>query len=206
MTLSLYPLILSARKGNYRKFQARRQNKNFMAIKQKILVRDQNTCRFCGFKSDKYQEVVNIDQNYSNNVAPNLATACSFCTQCFFLDAIGSDASMNGEVIHLPEISQADLNNFCRVLFCSMDKDTPYKNRLQAIYLSLKDRTNAIDNCFGPDSHDPNIFGQGLVDTNLSEEELRHPLLREVRLLPIKKNFKEQIDYWKKTVFAKIPL
>lgn len=206
MTLSLYPITLSARRGNYRQFQARLQNKSFISIKQKILTRDQQTCRFCGFKSDKFQEVVNVDQNYSNNSAPNLVTACSFCRQCFFLEAIGSDTHMNGELIHLPEVSQADLNNFCRVLFCAMDKETPYKNRLQAIYLSLKDRIQAIDNCFGPDSHNPKIFGQGLVDTNLSPEELKHPLLKEVRLLPIKKNFKEQIDYWKKTVFAKIPL
>lgn len=204
--MKLYPLVLSACKGNFRKFQARRTNKSFLTIKQKILARDQDTCRFCGFKSQKYQEVVNIDQNYTNNVPTNLITACSLCAQCFFLDGIGTDATMGGGIIHLPEINQADLNNFCRVLFCSMDKDTPYKNKLQAIYLSLKDRGKQIEECFGPESQDPKIFGQGLIDTHLSETELKHPLLREVRLLPTKKIFKEQIDYWKKTVFAKIPL
>ena len=206
MTPPLYPLILTARKGNYRKFHARQQNKAFLSFKQKILIRDQYTCRFCNFQSDKYQEVVNIDHNYSNNLAENVVTACAFCAQCFFLDAIGSDATMGGEVIHLPEISQPDLNNFCRVLFCSMDKDTPYKNKLQAIYLSLKDRSKAVEDCFGPESQSPKVFGQGLIDSNLSTDELQHPLLKELRLLPVKKNFKNQINYWKKIVFSKIPL
>jgi intracellular multiplication protein IcmJ len=205
--MNLLPILITARRDNWRHFHGRKQNKRFVAVQHKIFERDGYSCRFCGFYAKEFQDVVNIDHNYDNNTFENMATACCFCTQCFFLNAVGTDdPHMDGEIIHLPEISQANLNNFCRVLFCSMEKDTAYKSKLQSVYLNLKDRGKAIVDCFGPDSNTPSVFGQGLIDCNLSEEALNHPLLQEVRMLPIKKTFKKQIDYWKKTVFAKIPL
>ena len=206
MAIDLYPIILTARKGNWRKFQDRKQSKRFLSVQKQIFKRDNNSCRFCGFISEKYQEVVNLDQDYTHNTLSNLVTSCSFCAQCFFLDGVGTNADTGGEIIHCPEISQTDLNNFCRVLFCSMDKETPYKNKLQSVYLSLRDRKKAIEDCFGPESSTPKVFGQGLIDTQLDQEKLQHPLMKEVKLLPLKRVFKEPIDYWKKTIFAKLPL
>ncbi len=204
--MTLYPILLTARKGNWRKFLARKQNKKFLQVQQQIFKRDGYSCRFCGFISYKFQEVVNLDQDYDHNALNNMVTACCFCTQCFFLDALGTDHTTGGEVIHLPEISQAALNNFCRVLFCAMEKDSTYKSRLQSVYLSLRDRGKSIEDCFGPESNDPKIFGQGLIDSQINPDQLSHPVLSAIRLLPTKKVFREQIDYWKKTVFAKLPL
>ncbi len=202
----LLPIIPTAQRGTWRSFYARKSNKNFLALKTRILQRDNYTCRFCGFYAKEFQEVVNIDQNYKNNTLDNMATACCFCTQCFFLDAVGFDGSSGGVMIHLPEISQADLNNFCRVLFCSMDKESAYKGKLQSVYMSFKDRTKEIVNCYGPDSSDPRVFGQGLLDASLTKEQMQHDVLKHIRLLPSKRAFTTQIDYWKKTVFAKVPL
>jgi intracellular multiplication protein IcmJ len=129
-----------------------------------------------------------------------------FCAQCFFIESISLDEHFGGRIIYLPEISQSNLNNFCRVLFCAMDKDSSYKGKLQAIYLSLKDRSKVIESCFGPNSSDPSVFGQGLIDTYLSKEQLDHKLLDQLRLLPTRLQFRSQIDYWKKTVFANVPL
>jgi intracellular multiplication protein IcmJ len=204
--MELLPMSLFAQRGNWRSYYARKHNKNFLALKKRILQRDNYTCRFCGFYAKEFQEVVNIDQNYKNNTINNLATCCCFCAQCFFLDAVGFDGNSGGVIIHLPEINQADLNNFCRVLFCSMDKESAYKGKLQSVYMSFKDRSKEIVNCYGPDSSDPRVFGQGLLDAALSKEQMQHDVLKHIRLLPSKKSFATQIDYWKKTVFAKVPL
>jgi len=200
------PLILTAKRGTWRLYHARKRSNGFLSAKKKILQRDNYTCRYCGFYAKEFQEIVNKDQNYKNNTASNLVTACCFCAQCFFLDACGLDANTGGQIIYLPEISQADLNNFCRVLYCSLDKDSVYKNKLQAVYMSYKDRSKEVIDCFGPESSDPRVFGQGLLDAALNKEQLHHEVLRHLRLLPSKKAFTQQIEYWKKTVFAKIPL
>lgn len=204
--MELLPIYLTAQKGSWRMYYSRKRNKKFLPIKQKVHERDNYTCRYCGFFAKEYQEVINIDGNYKNNRPDNLATACCFCAQCFFLDAVGLESNTGGNLAYIPEITQADLNNFCRVLYCSLDKESAYKGKLQAVYLSLKDRSKDVINCFGPDSSDPRIFGQGLLDAALDQEELQHSVMQHIRLLPSKRAFAPQIDYWKKTVFAKVPL
>ena len=204
--MDLYPITLTAQRGAWLKFDSRRRNKKFVALKKRVLARDQNTCRYCGFVCNEFQEIVNKDKDYDNNKFDNLVTSCSFCTQCFFLDVVGTAENMGGVIIHLPEISQADLNNFCRVLFCSMDKESAYKGKLLAVYMSFKDRSKEVINCFGPESSDPKVFGQGLIDSYLTPDQLQHEVLQHLRLLPARHAFKKQIEYWKKTVFAKVPL
>jgi len=204
--MALLPILVTARRGNWRQYKARERNEKFIAIKEKIFQRDQYTCRYCDFFSKKFQTIVNIDHNYKNNHLDNLATACSFCAQCFFLDAVGLDENLGGKLIFLPEISQASLNHFCRVLYCSMDKESAYKAKLQSIYMSLSERNKDVVACFGIDCDNPKVFGQTLINANLHPRYLQHQLLNHIRLLPSRRTFKKQIDYWKQTVFEKIPL
>ncbi|HET9843270.1 MAG TPA: type IVB secretion system protein IcmJDotN [Gammaproteobacteria bacterium] len=203
--MELLPITLSA-SGAWKKYHARKHNKQFILVKKRVLQRDHYTCRYCGFFAKEFQEVVNIDQNYNNNKLDNLATACCFCAQCFFIDSLGLDGNSGGLIIFLPEITQADLNNFCRVLYCSMEKESAYKGKLQSVYLSLQERSKDVVNCFGPDTDDPRIFGQSLLDAGVNKKQLQHEVLAHLRLLPSRKDFKPQIEYWKKTVFAKVPL
>ena len=200
------PLIITARRGNWQRFLSRRRNKRFLEIQQKVFVRDESTCQYCSLQTDKYLWVVNTDQDYANNHVNNLATACSFCAQCFFIDCIGQNNRMGGTVIYLPEVSQADLNHFCRVLFTSMLRDAPYKGKLQSTFMSLLDRTKVVEEVFGPESSQANTLGQALIDSSLSAEQLRHPLMKNLRILPNRKNFTVEIEYWKKTIFDQIPL
>jgi intracellular multiplication protein IcmJ len=206
--MKLLNIALTARRGNWPRFRARRGNESFIKLEQQILARDQNTCRYCGFASEKYQVVVNNNHDYNpgQSKPSNLVTACIFCAQCFFLDGIGHDNSWGGTLIYLPEISQADLNHFCRVLFSSMLRDAPYKGKLQTAYLSLKDRENVVNEIFGPKSSDPYTFGQALIDCNLSADQLKQPIMAQLRLLPDRKCFTKEILYWKSTVFDQIPL
>lgn len=204
--MELLPIVLTAKRGNWQRFMSRKSNKSFLEVRDKIFARDDYTCRYCGFQSKQYQEVLNIDQNYENNKLDNLATACHFCAQCFFLDSVGLDGKSGGTVIYLPEISQTDLNHFCRALFCSMLREAPYKGKLQAAYLSLQDRAKPVEEVFGPNTQDPTVFGQSLVDSGLTEAQQKHPIFMELKLLPIRKFYKTQAEYWKSTVFANIPL
>lgn len=206
--MNLLPIVITAKRGNWSRFHSRKSNKSFQNLEQQILARDQNTCRYCGFNSAKYQVVVNINHDYSpgQSVPDNLATACIFCAQCFFLDALGHENSWGGTLIYLPEISQPDLNHFCRVLFSGMLRDAPYKGKLQTAFLSLKDREHIVNETFGPKSSDPYVFGQTLIDSNLSAEQLQHPMFQQLRMLPERKYFTEEIIYWKATVFDQIPL
>ena len=74
---------------------------------------------FVTFEQVYIWEVINLDGNYRRNKPSNLATACPFCTQCFFLDAIGSSDLGGGRIIYFPELSQAELNSFlsCLILY-----------------------------------------------------------------------------------------
>lgn len=204
--MDLLPIFLTAKRGNWQRFVGRKTNPAFLPLRDKVFARDEHTCRYCGYQDMKYQEVVNIDQNYDNNALENLATACSLCAQCFFLDSLGLDGKSGGLIIYLPEINQADLNHFCRALFCSMLRDAPYKGKLQAAYLSLQDRAKFLEDIFGPHSQEPEQFGRALIDSGLTETQLHNPIFTELKLLPIRKFFKEQAEYWKTTVFANIPL
>jgi len=204
--MKLLPVMLTARQGNFERYQKRKRNKRFLQLAKKIHARDKNTCRYCGFQSNKYLQVVNHNHNYSNNKPSNMVTACTFCAQCFFLDSIGRDGKSGGYIIYLPEISQADLNHFCRVLFSSMLRETPYKGKLQTAFLSFKDRSQIVEQIFGPESSKPEIFGQSLIDSNFSKKQLTHPIFNYLRLLPERNFFSEEIIYWKSTIFESIPL
>lgn len=206
MVSDLLPISLAAKRGNWSRFASRKNNKAFIALRDQVFARDDYTCRYCGFQAKDFQEVVNIDQNYNHNTLDNLATACNFCAPCFFLDGIGSDGKSGGTIIYLPEIPQSDLNHFMRALFCSMLRDAPYKGKLQAAYLSLQDRTKMVDEIFGPNSHQPMMFGQSLIDSGLTPAQEKHPLFSELKFLPTRKFYKTQAEYWKTTVFANIPL
>lgn len=204
--MDLLPIRLTAKRGNYIRFMSRKASKAFQTLANKVFNRDDYTCRFCGFHARKYQEVVNIDSNFANNQINNLATACSFCTNCFFVESVGIDGKNGGFVIHLPEISQADLNHFCRALFTSFLREAPYKGKLQAAYLSLQDRGKPVEEVFGPNTQDPHVFGQSMIDGGLTEAQLNYPILSELKLLPLRKYYKAQAEYWKETIFANIPL
>jgi intracellular multiplication protein IcmJ len=206
--MKLLPLQLVSKRGNWQRFQKRRSLANFQEIERKVFERDDHTCQYCGFKCDKYQVVVNKNHNYGgeHNAASNMATACKFCAQCILLDGIGSDGNSGGYIIYLPEISQNDLNNFCKVLFSSMLNDSPYKGKLQTTYLSLQDREQIVCDIFGPNSSDPYVLGQGIIDSNIGGKQLNHALLKQLRLLPDRRCFQKEINYWKETVYSQIPL
>jgi len=190
-------LNLAVNLSGWRLFIRRRNDKAFEPVAKKIFERDQYTCQFCGFQAQEFQEVINLDGNYANNVASNMATSCCFCMQCLFLQAVGVDEMGGGQLIYLPELSQADLNSFCHVLFVAMGNTTGFQDGAQAIYRDLRFRSQTVESKLGTGSSNPSTLGQMIL-----EYQAQHPnesvdkLIKDLRLLPSFTKFKTQLEAW----------
>ena len=184
----MYQLKLNVNPEGWRLFMRRKLDPLFADFSQKIFRRDQFSCQFCGKESEKFQEIVNVDQNYFNNKMPNLVTSCGFCTQCFFLESVGAGGYGGGLLIYLPEISQSYLNAFCHVLFMAMDKDTEYKETAQNAYRHLKLRSQIIVDEWGEGMQEPALFGQLLIESG-DNTILSGKIFAAIRLLPSRAAF-----------------
>lgn len=192
----MHELKLAVNLSGWRVFVRRKEDKAFQPVQKKVLERDRYTCQYCGFQAREFQEVVNLDKNYGNNVLSNLITACCFCTQCLFLQAVGLDEMGGGQLIYLPEISQNDLNSFCHVLFCAMDNNTGYQDSAQSIYRSLKFRSQIVENKFGTGTSNPAIMGQMMIEYRAQFPKEKIDILDDLRLLPSPVKFKVQLNAW----------
>lgn len=192
----MYPLRLYVNFEGWKIFTARKADPAFLRFSEKVFKRDNYACQFCSFQAKEFQEVINLDQNYYNNKITNLVTSCVFCAQCFFLQSVGMGDFGGGTLIYSPEISQASLNSFCHVLFCAIANDTGYKASAEAIYRSLKFRSQQIEEQFGEGSSEPAVFGQLLIDSGVRSTELNESISKYIRLLPSRARFKTQIERW----------
>lgn len=198
-------LTLHASPGNWQKFIARRMSPAFKHVALKILKRDKYTCQYCGFQAKEYQDIVNHDQDYRNNKASNLVTACCFCSQCFFLESVGLDDVSGGQLVYMPEVTQADLNSFCHVLFCAMSSETKYQDSAQIIYRNLKYRSHAVVKTFGEGSGDPRRMGAMLIEyQNFKNNPVPDKVFDGLRLLPIQSKFSIQLEAWAKSALIEL--
>ena len=201
----MYPLKLSIIPGAWRIFVKRKADHAFLKFSEKVLTRDNYTCQFCGFQAHDYQEIINLDQNYSNNKLSNLVTACCFCAQCFFVESVSVGKYGGGTLVWLPEIPQATLNSFCHVLFCAVANDTGYKSSAQAIYRSFKFRAQIVEENLGEGCSNPAVLGQLYLDTAPTDQNLLSKMLDNgVRMLPSRGGFKSQVDHWAATALKEL--
>jgi len=194
--MSYDTLKLAINAEGWRKFMARRDDPGFQPFMQKVLNRDRHTCQYCGFQAREYQEVVNRDQDYQNNKFSNLITCCCFCAQCLFLESVGLAGYGGGSLIYCPELSQNDLNSFCHVLFCAISNDTGYRSTAQSIYRSLKYRSQSVEKQFGEATSNPATLGQFYLDSGSANPALQERILKDLRLLPSRAKFRQQIERW----------
>jgi intracellular multiplication protein IcmJ len=191
------PLTLYSIPAAWRLFIARKSDGKFTKFSQRVFERDAYTCQFCGFQARKFQEVVNLDMNYQNNKLSNMITACCFCTQCFFLEAIGKGDYGGGTLIYLPEISQPELNGLCHVLFCAIANATDYRMDAQNIYRTLKLRSKIVEQKLGEGMSNPSLIGLALVQASTDlKTSPNPPWLSSLRLLPARAKFAKQIEAW----------
>lgn len=189
-------LKLVASPGSWRLYSARKVDERFKAFELKVFQRDRYTCQFCGFQAKLFQEIINLDGNYTNNRLTNLVTSCCFCAQCFFIESVGVGGYGGGTLIFLPELTQSELNSLCHVLFCAITNDTGYKSSAQNIYRSFKFRSQMVEEKFGEGTSDPAIFGQLIIDSGSSSAQTEEKLFKNIRLLPSRAKFRKQIEQW----------
>ena len=199
------PIALNASVKNWRLYMTRKSDPKFAPFKSKILERDNHTCRFCNFSSKQLLEVVNIDNNYSNNKASNLAAACPFCAQSFFLESIGQSYYDGGVLIYLPEMSQNDLNALVHVLFALMASGAKSEAHIKSIYRALRLRAKIVENMLGEGMSNPARLGQLLVDSDCDvAKQFAAEGWKNLRVLPLFSRFVYQVEQWSKEAFATI--
>ncbi len=191
-----HTLRLMASPVAWRLYSARKSDPKFSEYEKKVWERDHYTCQYCGFQAKKYQEVVNLDGDFSNNRMSNMVTACCFCAQCFFLESVGVGGFGGGSLTYVPEMTQTEINSLCHVLFCAITNDTGYKQSAQAIYRSLKFRSKNVESKFGEGTSDPSIMGQLVIDSGNIDKETLDKMFDNIRLLPSRAKFRKQIEYW----------
>ena len=193
--MTMHEIQLSATDSNWRLFMVRKADKAFLAFQDKIQVRDQHTCQYCGFCAYQNLEVINRDGNYRNNRASNLVTACDLCAQCFFLESIGKGDFGGGALIYLPEMSQGQLNAMTHVLFASMVSSSAMAVQARNVYRSFKLRAQIVEKQLGEGLSNPALLGRLMVDANReSAITLFKELAPKLRLLAEVSRFAVHIE------------
>jgi len=150
-------------------------------LKNKVLARDGHACRYCGFQSLKYQEIIFTGQKEESGPA-HYATACPFCHQCFHLEKI--DRMQSGAVIWLPEIGQAALHHICRAIYVARISRGPMADAARDAMEALLQRKEEAVARLGTDS--PKILSSVLQDfLEVSEYKQRLNKLKSFRILPL---------------------
>lgn len=113
--MKLLPINLGIVRSPGNAQNAEKAAQQLQELRPKILERDGHTCRFCGFRSMKYQDVHVVNGNLEDLRQDNLVTSCIFCQQCFDLEKASQMNS--GVLIWMPEIEQAELSHIARAIY-----------------------------------------------------------------------------------------
>ena len=194
---TFHPLTLTASDTNWRLFSLRKADPKFSQFEQKIFKRDDHTCKYCGFQARTHMEVLNVDGNYRNNKASNLVTACPFCMQCHFLDAVGQGDYGGGTLIYLPDMTQNELNALCHVVFATIATSGAREQEMAALYRSLKLSHQVVEKELGEGMSNPSLLGRLMIDAKAEDlAKIQGILNQHVRLLPNLVRYDVAIRAW----------
>lgn len=160
-------------------------------IKNKILERDDHTCRCCGFKSLKYQEILFLNHDKTDLREKNLATTCIFCHQCFYLDSVTEMRS--GVLLWLPEVQQTQLHHIARAIYVARISQGPPAEASRKTLDAIMARRKEVQKRLQTD--DPYILSMVLKDY-LSNKQYASAIkkLEGVRLFPLDRRIIKEAD------------
>ena len=150
-------------------------------LKAAVFKRDDHTCRYCGFRAERYQEV-NFVGETADGKPDGYVTACIFCQQCFRLERVAMQQS--GTIIFLPEIGQAALNHICRAIYIARITQGAVAEAAREALDVLLARKTAASERIGTD--DPRVLAS-VLEEFLEEKEYagRASRLKGIRVLPL---------------------
>ena len=195
--MSFCNIHIHAQENNWRLYMTRKADSAFLAFREKVLLRDDHTCQFCGLRSQRHMEIINVDYNYYNNRISNMKAACPLCAQCHFIESVGKSDFGGGVLIDFPDMSQSELNAFCHTLFAAIACGTDFSARAKDLYRALKLRAQSVEKKLGSGLSNPSVYGQMLIDTDKDIVNKLHKGLRgRLRLLPNFKHFGPYVTSW----------
>ena len=151
-------------------------------LQQEIFRRDNYTCKCCGFRSEKYQEILHIDGNTENLSPKNLMTTCFFCHQCFHLEQVNAMGS--GILIWMPELRQIDLNHVARAIYIARISQGNMAEMAKKLLEIIMKRREEAKHRLGTD--DPHVLAT-VLNEYLPDDAYnkRQEKLDGVRLFPL---------------------
>lgn len=159
--------------------------------RQKVFQRDSNTCRYCGFTSEKYQDVHFINNNPKDRHVDNMATACIFCHQCFNLKKVSDMKS--GVLIWLPEMTQPDLHHVARAIYVARISQGSMADTAKKALDTIRERREHAKERLGTD--DPFILSTVMEDFLLPKHYAnRAKKLEGIRLFPLDRRIIKEGD------------
>ncbi|MFK0093863.1 HNH endonuclease [Pseudomonas sp. NPDC090592] len=169
-------------------------------LRTSVWQRDNYTCRFCGFKSAKFQELHALDGNPDNCTKENLITACNLCRQVHHLGACAMNDT--GFFVAVQELTQTEINNIARCIYVNeLLDDLAVNEKLASLLAAFKFRGNdTLKEIFGGEVITVLGVAETLASKQLvSDEEFskRAEWLAPLRLFPTKSAFKDgQLEYY----------
>ena len=148
----------------------------------RVLERDNYTCACCGFRSERYQDILFMDGNPENHADNNVKTVCIFCHQCFHMDGIG--AMRSGVLIWMPEISQTDLHHIARAIYVARITQGPMADAARSSLDKIMARREAAKERILTD--DPAVLASVLKEyLEPKQYQRRGEKLDGIRLFPL---------------------
>ena len=209
------PLVLSVKCENWRMNDkaSDEADAEFQRVRKRALERDNYTCRFCGFRALKWQEVHHVNDDHADNRLDNLVTACSFCHSCQHIGLAGRNEE--AVLIWLPQISQADLHHIVRTALVAqrladvMKQDIRARPDLlkshreasdvaKAVMGALREREAQAERLLG--SSDPVDIANAMLLLPEDAYARRADFLAGIRLLPLGRRVNEREDVMPKMI------
>lgn len=180
--MKFLPITLGIVRSSGNAQSAERAALQLQEMRPRILERDNHTCRFCGFRSMKYQEIHFLNTNPEDVQPDNLVTSCIFCHQCFDLEKASQMNS--GVLVWLPEIGQAELSHLARAIYVArISQGSMADSARSALEAIMARRDDAMARIA---THDPLFLATVLRDfLGPKHYAMRAEKLDGVRLFPL---------------------
>jgi intracellular multiplication protein IcmJ len=189
-----YPISLSVKRPNWgAKTAGTKRTVGTIGdeAKAKIFQRDDHTCQCCGFRAEKYQQVLHINGDDRDWHEENVLTTCIFCHQCFDLFEVGKMDS--GMLIWLPELTQSQLHHVMRSIYLGRVAQGGLADAAKDVYNALIQRGEETRKRLG--STDPKSLALILRDFLTHKQYLdAQTRLDGIRLLPLDRRMVPEAD------------